>query len=904
MVRNRSRDQLRLPMGREVPAATHPAREPFVAGSNPRLVDFLQENRRSTRSSIRRPFEEDLVGEKTSALYTFHPYWSKKDPGLIRKYVLHHTEPGELVLDPFSGTGTTGLATLLTGRTAILVDASPSAALLSYLCCLPGSSSDVDQALQRLLSAAGAEVDSLFATKCDRCDGDATTEYVIYSERFQCPRCAELVALYDCVQVKVPYPVGGRQEGRTETKKRTVCPHCLARENGKPNRDFVISTRTKKFGAIPVLVRYRCQGRCKPAIGERTHSEDKRTTKARYFEKYDLGQIARIARAEIPDWYPTRKMMDVEDDFAPWGVKWRAGTSNFRNVADLYTRRNLRALAVLRRALGSSHLGRIETLLFTGLLHKCSHLMGCGADQVGRVKMGTYYIAPIRMECRPTKYLQEAASDPRRHFDAKQDSGYKGGAYLTSSADASHELSRMPTESIDYVFTDPPYVDKVQYGELNFVWEAWLGLDTSWLASEIIVNPFRNKDLDGWDASLRHVLAELFRILKPERWLSLCYHDTDPGTWARLQNMLLDAGFEIHTVTVMDSKQKSQNQLTAEKVVKSDLVLNCRKPTAGEARGNGGSEAALVGHRVRGIVVEALSTTAGQTRDRLWDLVLKRLLTRGQMAEHRFDDILAEVAWRSESGRYFLKEEFEALSESDLKNEEKAGDALVRFARLRCEGLPAALAAEAVLRDPQVADPDVGERGLRRYVRETLLRGKQDAAKFELGGRLKGAEFYDCLFFYLTRWLKGRGAGKTPRRNLADFLDEYLVRFKDGDKWLHRPPDEAEADSLRKARQTGLGRRIRQYVAFLSGEGDFPKERMPDAKTLVAWLKHCATFGLADEGVTIFEKGGLAGSLAQLSEDQRYDAEEYYATCRRKATRKSSDDSEAEDGDADEGDEE
>ena len=36
-----------------------------------------------------------------------------------------------------------------------------------------------------------------------------------------------------------------------------------------------------------------------------------------------------------------------------------------------------------------------------------------------------------------------------------------------------------PCIQIDYIFTDPPYADTVQYGELNFVWEAWLGFDTT-----------------------------------------------------------------------------------------------------------------------------------------------------------------------------------------------------------------------------------------------------------------------------------------------------------------------------------------------------------------------------------------------------------------------------------------
>jgi hypothetical protein len=598
-----------------------------------------------------------------------------------------------------------------------------------------------------------------------------------------------------------------------------------------------------------------------------------------------LSKIEKIAKAQIPHWYPQRRMMDVADDTGPWGVKWRAGTSNFRSISELYTKRNLWALASLRGALDTNDLGHIETLLFTGLLQKCSHLMGCGADQVGRVKMGTYYIAPIRMECRPTKYLREALSDLTRHFEAKSKSGYRGGSVAISAAAAVDELKQVPSEAVDYVFTDPPYVDKLQYGELNFVWDAWLGFDGSWLKNEIVVNPFRGKDLSAWEASLRQVLAEVFRVLKAGRWLSLCYHDTDPTTWTLIQNILSDVGFELGTVTAQSSSQKSANQITGEKVVKSDLVVNCRKPRVRERGENGDVGAKLVSARVREIAVETLSHTAGLTRDRLWDVVLKRLLARGQMAEHRFDDILAEVAFRSESGRWFLKEEFESLSENDIKNEEKAGEALVRFVRLRMAGVPAVFAAEIVLRAPELADGAIEEKRVEKYIRATFIKEKKVAEKFDLGGRLKGVEFYDCLFFYLTRWLKDRAAGKTPRRNLAEFLSEYMVRFKDGDKWLHRTPDDAEAQSLRKARQTGLGRRIRQFVAFVQGEGEYPKERMPDAKTLVAWLKHCAAFGLAEEGTTIFEKSGLVGQLQQLSEDERYDAEDYYAQCRRRAGR-------------------
>jgi len=348
----------------------------------------------------------------------------------------------------------------------------------------------------------------------------------------------------------------------------------------------------------------------------------------------------------------------------------------------------------------------------------------------------------------------------------------------------------------------------------------------------------------------------------------------------------------IETVTTLEPKQKTFRMLTMEKVVRSDLVLNCRKPRLEETETIGnGAGVDRTSSRVRTILVEFLSTHGGQTRDRLWDVVLKRLLTRGQMAEHRFDDILAEVATRSESARWFLKEEFENLSENDLRNEEDAGRALERFARFRCVGVPVNLSAQLAL-SSGVQD-DAHEDEVERYIKREVL-GGQAGADFKLGGRMKGCEFYDCLFFYLTRYLKGRPAGRTPRRNLAEFLEEYLVRSRDGDKWLYRPPTGTEAASLKKSRQFGLGRRVRQFVAYLNGEGDFPKERIPDAKTLIAWLKHCANFGLAEAGVVLFEKGGLMGQLSQLGEDERYDAEDYYAQCRRNAGRKQEEEEEEE----------
>ena len=118
---------------------------------------------------------------------------------------------------------------------------------------------DVDElqkAFEELKRKVKPEIDWLYETRCDRCGGKATTAYTVYSQVFQCPRCSEKVALFDCVEID-----GETAKGKP--KKISTCPHCQKRGIVEE-----ISTRAKKFGAVPVLVSYFCESGCRPARGE------------------------------------------------------------------------------------------------------------------------------------------------------------------------------------------------------------------------------------------------------------------------------------------------------------------------------------------------------------------------------------------------------------------------------------------------------------------------------------------------------------------------------------------------------------------------------------------------------------------------------------------------------------
>jgi len=78
-------------------------------------------------NSRRAPFAEPVKAGKNTAIYNVHSYHTKVPPQGIVPYIEHYTEPGDLVLDPFCGSGMTGVAALLCGRNAVLNDLSPAA---------------------------------------------------------------------------------------------------------------------------------------------------------------------------------------------------------------------------------------------------------------------------------------------------------------------------------------------------------------------------------------------------------------------------------------------------------------------------------------------------------------------------------------------------------------------------------------------------------------------------------------------------------------------------------------------------------------------------------------------------------------------------------------------------------
>jgi len=603
---------------------------------NPHLRSFVEEHANSPRSSRKRllydvtEFTRAIETTKTSHVYGLHPYHLGKKPhDALDAYIRHYTAKGDLVLDPFCGSGSTAVAAVAAGRWAVAIDASPAATFISRFYLAESDVHDLRRRFASMLETARCDLERLYRTVCHRCGGAATIHHVVYSNVYACPACGAQASLYESLAQS---PRG-----------------CPCHSNGAR-----ISSHDQIIGYTPVAVCFSCAGSCRPRRAVRSivgTAEERRA-----FEEIDLAFLTELEQIPVPYWVPQTPMMHVTDSSAPWGDEWRP-SRNFRYVAELFTHRNLWALAALFQAAGTDDdLRAVLTAGMFAVSRRAQHLDGGG----GYIP-GTWALPPMSKQRNVEESLRRVFARVLKGKQVLAPLLTSGNACIsTQSATA---LAEIPDGSVDYVFTDPPYGGAVQYAELNFVWEAWLGLNSNWHDHEIIVNKTRGKSDAYWADMMRQAMRQCHRVLKPGRWLSLCYHDTSTGGWRLIQEIMTDAGFvpgDCGSATSIDTGSRTYNQRIRDKLVKRDLVVNFRKPLSRSRRVavSTVTSAAESFDRAVGVIREFLRENPGATKDRIYDHLVSTMVRTGRMQAHNFNKLLREAAEPDEngSGRWFVKD--------------------------------------------------------------------------------------------------------------------------------------------------------------------------------------------------------------------------------------------------------
>ncbi len=549
-----------------------------------------------TKNYHREPFAADVSEGKNDPIYNAHSYHTKVPHKAIMRYILHYTDPGDIVLDGFCGTGMTGIAAQLCDdktaleslgytvkdgivydeknepisrigtRKAVLNDLSPAATFIAYNYNTPISARTFEREAKNLLKNVEAECGWMYETIHKDGKTKGRVNFTVWSDVFRCPNCNSEMVFWD---VAVDLLQG-------KIRDEWNCPSCAvllakspSQSSGVQKVDRVIDTHfdralgstISRIKQVPVLINY--------SIGKKKFEKKP--------DHNDLSLIEKIENLDILYQYPTTPMMLIGEN---WGDTWRAGYhTGVTHTHHFYTQTNLIALAVLWRKISENPDSRLRfalSFVFTAIIPYASKLRRFRPDKKGGGPLsGTLYMASI---ITPPNVLLSFARNSEFISNAFSSLSGIDTCSAISTVSSSH-AERLSDNFVDYIFVDPPFGDNLMYSELNFLWESWLKVITN-NSPEAIINQQQHKGLPEYQDLMERCFRNFFRLLKPGRWMTVEFHNSQNSVWNAIQESVMRAGFMVADVRTLDKKQGTFKQVTTSSAVKQDLVISAYKPTA------------------------------------------------------------------------------------------------------------------------------------------------------------------------------------------------------------------------------------------------------------------------------------------------------------------------------------
>ena len=567
----------------------------YTACPNPWLADFVKHYGKPynpRKKYHREPFATDVSEGKTHPLYSAHAYHTKVPHRAIMRYLLHYTQPDDLVMDGFAGTGMTGVAAQLCGsrqevqalgyrvkddgtildlqghpfsllgvRRTILNDLSP---LASFIAANYNTPTDVD-AFEKQAKQILQEVEEELGWMYETCHEDGKTKgrinYTVWSEVLACPECSE-----EIVFSKVAY-----NSSTQRVRRSFACPSCSAALSKRSLElifenyfDLALQMTEIRPKRVPVLINY--------SVGKAKFEKEP--------DVQDLKTLDRIGNLPSPPEVPTFKLPDMQ--------MMRVGrmkTTAVTHLHHFFLPRATQALAALwKRAQAVENRSSRGALLF--LVEQAIWGMSVLAryvpthySQVNQYLSGVFYVASHIVDVSPWYILEGKA---KRLLKAFSTVARNNAPVAISSSDCA--LLPVPADSLDYVFTDPPFGENIYYSDLDMLIESWHRVLTN-PVPEAIVDRVKGKGLAEYKHLMLLCFKMYFNALKPGRWITVEFSNSQASVWNSIQATLQEVGFVVANVAALNKKQRSFQSVTSPTAVKQDLVISAYKPNGGlEAR--------------------------------------------------------------------------------------------------------------------------------------------------------------------------------------------------------------------------------------------------------------------------------------------------------------------------------
>ncbi|WP_053959403.1 DNA methyltransferase [Sulfobacillus thermosulfidooxidans] len=581
----------------------------YTACPNPFLPQIVEEWEKESPQDdepyLREPYASDVSEGKNDPIYNAHSYHTKVPHKAIMRYILHYTNPGDIVFDGFAGTGMTGVAAQLCGdrktveslgyrvekdgtilsneedesvwkpisklgvRHAILNDLSPAASFIAYNYNTPTDPHLFQEQAEHVLHDVEKECGWMYATLPSYATQEqrekalaalrqnpqtiledtslpwAKINYTVWSDVFVCPNCSHEIIFWDAAVNK--------EQGKVLDE--FPCPSCGVELTKKKlerawvtEYDDAIHETVRHAKQVPVLINY--------SIGKRR--EDKTP------DDFDMALLEAINNQPIPYWFPTDRMPEGEESRRndPLGIT---------HVHQFYTKRNLLLLmATATPCQGNKINPTIPCFWITSSMIRTSKLYKFTLDRKMGTVSGTLYLPSLWTENSSLKLLYSKINDlslsvPIRKWDV---------AHSTAPFSSFTDFSNI----LDYIFLDPPFGSNIMYSELNFLWEAWLKVFTN-NGPEAVVNKAQKKTLEDYQLLMTKSFEAAYRMLKPGRWMTVEFSNTQTAVWNAITQAIQQAGFVIANVSALDKQQGSFKAVTTTTAVRQDLVISAYKPS-------------------------------------------------------------------------------------------------------------------------------------------------------------------------------------------------------------------------------------------------------------------------------------------------------------------------------------
>jgi len=570
----------------------------YTACPNPWIADFIEEweNEKPEKPDgytyHREPFAADVSEGKNDPIYNAHSYHTKVPHKAIMRYILHYTEPGDIVFDGFAGTGMTGVAAQMCGdremvvslgyqvlsdgtilreeieeggkkawkpfsmlgeRQVILNDLSPAATYIGRNFNTPVSRAIFMQEAERIIEEVKHEYGWMYETHHE--NGEVCSiNFVVWSDVFLCSYCQNQVVFWDIAL----------DPSASSIKKELKCNHCGStldkrklERSWSTEYDHVVNKSVSVAREVPAIINYSYKGKRYEKVPDQK----------------DLDNLARILDEKITNWVPN---MELPNGYNLRQPKESHGVSY---IHQFYTKRNLIVMSafwekVQKAKYRCPHLGlwftsthawgtRLGRLLVSNYFNKKGGV-------IAPALQGTLYISSLSIETNLIdRFALRVKSSP---FTSAFDNAVIETCSLSESS--------IPDSSVDYVFVDPPFGGNRMYSELNILWETWLAVLTN-ATPEAIENSVHKKSVDEYRALISACFNEIYRTLKPGRWMTVEFSNTSAAVWNSIQAAISEAGFIVANVSILEKKHKGFKAVTTPTAVKQDLAITAYKPNGG-----------------------------------------------------------------------------------------------------------------------------------------------------------------------------------------------------------------------------------------------------------------------------------------------------------------------------------